>query len=260
MLSYRHGFHAGNWADMHKHAALAMLLTRLREKSARFTVVDVFAGDGIYDLTAPEALKTKEFEQGIARVWQRKDAPAPVAPYLEVVRAFNAGGRLAKYPGSPAIVRAALRKTDKLICVELHTTGFANLKRWAAGDKRIAAVKQDGFAFLERNLPSHGRGLVLIDPSYEVKHEYDSVPSALERALRRWREAIFLVWYPILPEARHAAMLDALAEPKPLISEIRPPKPPARGLRGAGLAIFNAPPGFAHDLTAVREWLAAALA
>jgi 23S rRNA (adenine2030-N6)-methyltransferase len=256
MLSYRHGFHAGNWADVHKHAALAMLLARLREKAAPFTVVDVFAGDGIYDLTAPEALKTKEFEQGIALVWRRKDAPAVLAPYLETVRAFNAGGRLTKYPGSPAIARAALRRSDKLICIELHKTGFANLKRWAAGDKRISVVKQDGFASLEKNLPSRGRGLVLVDPSYEVKSEYDAVPRALERALRRWPEAILVVWYPILPEARHEAMLAALAKLKPTISEYRPAKPAPRGLRGAGLAIFNAPRGFARDLDAARAWLA----
>ena len=259
MLSYRHGFHAGNWADVHKHAALAMLLARLREKAAPFTIVDVFAGDGIYDLTAAEALKTKEFEQGIAKLWRRKDAPPPLAPYLDVVRAFNAGGKLAKYPGSPAIARAALRRTDKLVCVELHTTGFANVKRWAAVDRRIAVVKQDGFSFLEKNLPTRGRGLVLVDPSYEVKSEYDAVPRTVERTLRRWREAVFVVWYPILPEARHAAMLAALAPLKPLISEIAPAKPPPRGLSGAGLAIFNAPPGFAADFEAARGWLVSAI-
>jgi 23S rRNA (adenine2030-N6)-methyltransferase len=256
MLSYRHGFHAGNWADVHKHAALAMLLARLREHVAPFTVIDVFAGDGVYDLTAAEALKTREFEQGIAKVWRRKDAPASLAPYLDVVRAFNAGGTLAKYPGSPAIARAALRRNDKLVCVELHTTGFVNAKRWAAGDLRVAVVKQDGFSFLENSLPMRGRGLVLIDPSYEVKSDYDLVPRAVERALRRWREAMFVIWYPILPEARHSAMLASMVPLKPLFSEIAPEKPPARGLRGAGLAIFNAPAGFARDLEVARGWLA----
>src|SRR5215510_14734032 len=115
MLSYRHGFHAGNWADVHKHAALALLLAHLRAKAKPFTVIDAFAGDGMYDLTAPEALKTAQFESGIAPVWMRKDAPPGVAEVRDIVRAFNAGGRLARYPGSPAIARASMREADRMV-------------------------------------------------------------------------------------------------------------------------------------------------
>ena len=260
MLSYRHGFHAGFWADVHKHAALSLLLARLRSKAKPFCVVDVFAGDGIYDLTAPEALKTREFEDGIAKLWQRKDAPAGLAPYLGVVRGFNPTGRLAKYPGSPAFIRAALRDTDRLVLAELHPTAHAHLTRWAAGDKRIAVHKRDGFEFLGAAVPpAIRRGMVLIDPSYEVKSEYESVSRALEKALLRWKEGIYVVWYPILPQRRHEKLLAALAKLKPLISEIAPQKAPARGLQGAGLAIFNPPFGFARELQTARDYIVTVL-
>jgi 23S rRNA (adenine2030-N6)-methyltransferase len=260
MLSYRHGFHAGNWVDVHKHAALTLLLVHLRRKATPFTVIDAFAGDGVYDLTAPDAQKNREFERGIAKIWQRKDAPACLAPFLDAVRAFNAGGRLAKYPGSPAIARAALRQADRLVLAELHPTAYAHLKRWAASDKRIAVHKRDGFEFLDAALPPDPRrGLVVIDPSYEVKSEYDTVPRALEGALRNWKEGIYLVWYPILPEGRHQTLRAALEAFTPLVSEIAPRTPPARGLIGAGVAIVNPPFGFERDMTEARDWLQASL-
>ena len=260
MLSYRHGFHAGNWADVHKHAALTLLLVHLRAKAKPFTVIDAFAGDGMYDLTASEALKTAEFETGIARVWKRKDAPPGVAEYLDVVRAFNAGGRLARYPGSPAIARASLRDGDRMVLAELHPTAYAHLKRWATADKRIALHKRDGLEMLGAVLPpAIRRGVVLIDPSYEVKSDYDAVPAALARALRKWKEGIFVVWYPILPEGRHESLLSALAPLHPLISEIAPKTPPPRGLRGAGIAIVNPPFGVADPLARARDWLEQAL-
>jgi 23S rRNA (adenine2030-N6)-methyltransferase len=260
MLSYRHGFHAGNWADVHKHAALALLLAHLRGKARPFTVIDAFAGDGTYDLTAPEAIKTAEFEAGIARVWTRKDAPPGVAEYLDVVRAFNAGGRLARYPGSPAIARASLREADRMVLAELHPTAHAHLKRWAAADKRIAVHRRDGFEFLGAVLPpAIRRGVVLIDPSYEVKSEYDAVPAALARALRNWKEGIFVVWYPILPEGRHRALCDGISRWTPVLSEIAPKQKPARGLQGAGIAVINAPFGFAEAQETARGYLARAL-
>lgn len=260
MLSYRHGFHAGNWADVHKHVALALLLAHLRVKAKPFTVIDAFAGDGVYDLTAPEALKTAEFESGIAKVWTRKDAPAGVAEYLDVVRAFNAGGRLARYPGSPAIARASLREADRVVLAELHPTAHASLKRWASADRRIVVHKRDGFEFLGAVLPpAIRRGVVLIDPSYEVKADYDAVPRALFHAVRKWKEGIYLVWYPVLPEGRHRALKAALAPLKPLFSEIAPRTPPPRGLQGAGLAIVNPPFGFAQAEKAARDWLFDAL-
>jgi 23S rRNA (adenine2030-N6)-methyltransferase len=263
MLSYRHGFHAGNWADVHKHAALALLLAHLKQKDKPFTVVDPFAGDAVYDLTSPEALKTGEFRDGIARIWRRTDAPDGVAWYLAQVRALNAKPRLATYPGSPVLARAALRRADRLIAGELHPTAYAALKRWAKGDPRIAVHRRDGFELLGAIVPPPApRGLVLIDPSYEVKSEYDTLAPALVQALGKWTHGIYAVWYPILREGRHRSLLAALARLPAdgmLVSELAPPSPPPTGLQGSGLTIVNPPWRFEADMEDAGRWIAAAL-
>ena len=264
MLSYRHGFHAGNWADVQKHTALALLLGHLRRKDKPFCILDAFAGDGIYDLAAPEAVKTGEFHEGIERLWQRRDAPAGADWYLEQVRAVNPGEVLERYPGSPALARAALRQADRLILGELHPASYRALKRWAAGDRRIALHRRDGIEFLDALVPPPvRRGLVLVDPAYEVKDEYEKLPVALARAMGKWREGIYALWYPVLPAGRHVAMVGALARlPVPggvLKAEILPPGPPAAGMQGAGMVIVNPPWQFAEDIAAAGDWIAKAL-
>lgn len=263
MLSYRHGFHAGYWADVHKHVVLAVLLGHLRRKDAPFCVIDAFAGDGVYDLSSAPALKTGAFRDGIARLWRRTDGPAAVQWYLDRVRSANAGGGLGRYPGSPALARAALRASDQLVLGELHPTSHADLRRWARGDPRIAVHRRDGYELLGALLPPPiRRGLVLIDPSYEVKAEYDTLPAALAGAVARWPQGIYAIWYPVLPDARHAATVDALATlsvPAVLRSEIRPVPPPATGLRAAGLVVLNPPWRSEEDIGAAGAWLAGAL-
>jgi 23S rRNA (adenine2030-N6)-methyltransferase len=268
MLSYRHGFHAGNRADVHKHAALALALRHLRRKDAPFCVIDAFAGDGVYDLTSAEALKTAEFRAGIAKIWRRTDAPAGVDGYLDRVRAANAampnaGGRLIAYPGSPALARASLRADDRLILGELHPTAHEGLKRWARNDARIAVHRRDGFELLGALVPPPvRRGAALVDPAYEVKAEYETLPPALARALHRWKQGIYLVWYPVLAEARHRAMVEALAAlpaASILQSELGPASPPAAGMQASGLVILNPPWQFDAELQTAGDWLAAAL-
>lgn len=262
MLSYRHGFHAGNWADVHKHAAFALILQHLRAKPKPFAVIDAFAGDGTYDIESAEALKTREFETGIARVWRRSDAPAALAPYLASVRAANPDGRLRRYPGSPALARAALRESDRLILGELHPAAQTGLRRWAGRDRRIALHRRDGFELLGAAVPPvPRRGVALIDPSYEVKSEYEAAPRALAGALAKWRTGIFLMWYPVLPEGRHAAMRTALAAlgAPMLASELAPGAAPARGLQASGLIVVNPPYRFDESLREAGDWLAAAL-
>lgn len=261
MLSYRHGFHAGNWADVQKHTALALLLGHLRRKDKPFCVLDAFAGDGIYDLAAPEALKTGEFHDGIEQFWQRRDAPAGADWYLDQVRAINPGEVLERYPGSPALARAALREADRLILGELHPAAYWALKRWAAGDRRIALHRRDGIEFLDALLPPPvRRGLVLVDPAYEVKDEYEKLPLALARAMGKWREGIYALWYPVLPAGRHMAMVGALARLPAkagiLKSEILPPGPPAMGMQGAGMVVVNPPWRFAEDMASAGDWIA----
>ncbi len=264
MLSYRHGFHAGNWADVQKHSALALLLNHLRRKDKPFCILDAFAGDGVYDLAAPEARKTGEFQEGIAKIWQRRDAPAGTDWYLDQVRALNPEDMLSRYPGSPALARAALRETDRLILGELHPASHQTLKRWAARSRRIALHRRDGIEFLDALIPPPiRRGMVLADPAYEVKDEYETLPPALARAMNKWREGIYAVWYPVLPAGRHAAMIEVLArlpaQAGILRAELSPPRPPAAGMQGSGMIIANPPWRFAEDITAAGDWIARAL-
>lgn len=263
MLSYRHGFHAGNWADVHKHSTLMLLLGHLCRKAKPFCVIDAFAGDGIYDLTAPEALKTGEFKQGIARIAGCDGAPAGVAAYLAALDACNAPSKLATYPGSPALIRGALRDRDRLILCERHPTAHERLLAWARSDTRVAVHRRDGFEALKALLPpSIRRGLVLIDPSYEVKSDYKAAPTAVAAGIARWPSGIFVIWYPVLPEGRHLALLKGVAASvteRSLLSAIAPREPPALGLQGAGMIVINPPWQFDRDLKDAGDWLAAKL-
>ncbi len=264
MLSYRHGFHAGGWADVHKHVAVALLLAHLRQKSTPFVVLDAFAGDAVYDLTGPEAVKTREFETGIAQIWQTTDAPAGVADYLSAVRACNsAAGPLVAYPGSPALARAALRDEDRLILNELHPTAHRALAAWAERDSRIAVHKRDAVELLGAVVtPQLRRGLVLVDPAYEVKTEYETVPDALARAVKSWPQGIYALWYPVLAEARHRGLLASLhrvlagmERVEVMVTEIAPPPTTQRGMRGAGLVIINQPWRFHDEMSVAGDWL-----
>jgi len=263
MLSYRHGFHAGNWADVHKHVALMLLLGHLRRKPKPFCVIDVFAGDGVYDLTSPEARKTGEFKLGIGRIHRRADGPPGVAEFLDALRASDIEGALATYPGSPALARGALRDRDRLILCERHPTAYARLAAWARGDARLAVHRRDAFVALKALLPpSIRRGLVLVDPSYEVKADYENVAAALAQGLRRWTAGIHALWYPVLPEGRHVALVAAMADlpaERVLLTQIAPPAPPATGLQGAGLIVVNPPWRFEDEMKVAGDWLARAL-
>jgi 23S rRNA (adenine2030-N6)-methyltransferase len=273
VLSYRHGFHAGGWADVHKHVAVVSLLLHLRQKATPFVVLDVFAGDAVYDLTGLEATKTREFETGISRIYNAVDMPHGVAEYLSAVRDFNGPGHSAAirhYPGSPALARAALRTDDRLILNELHPTAHRSLLAWARHDSRIAVHKRDATELLGALVtPKLRRGLVLLDPAYEVKSEYQTVPEALARAVTSWPQGIYALWYPVLVEARHCSLLASLHRVladmdriEALVTEIAPPamrREPQRGMRGAGLIIINQPWRFRDDMEAAGDWLATQL-
>jgi 23S rRNA (adenine2030-N6)-methyltransferase len=268
VLSYRHGFHAGGWADVHKHVAVALLLLHLRQKSTAFAVLDAFAGDAVYDLTGPEATKTREFETGIARIWDAADAPPGIVEYVAAVRAFNgAVGAVTRYPGSPALARAALRDGDRLILNELHPTAHRALSAWARDDSRISVHKRDAAELMGALVtPQLRRGLILVDPAYEVKSEYETVPEALGRSVKAWPQGIYALWYPVLAEARHRALLASLHGVlagmdgiEAVVTEIVPPSNPqlpARGMRGAGLVIINQPWRFDDEIKAAGDWLA----
>ena len=261
MLSYQHGYHAGGFADVHKHVALCLLLAHLQQKPAPFCVIDSHAGRGRYDLTGAQAGRTGEWQSGIGRLADNEFASEGVLSYLTVVEGFNKAGGLTTYPGSPAIAARLMRRTDRLVLIEAHPAEHAALHDTFRHDRRIHIHKRDGFEALPALVPpSERRGLVLIDPSYEIKTEYSKVSKVVSMALQRWPIGIFAIWYPLLPDGRHAPLvagLNALGCPL-LVAELTGPTP-ERGLLGTGLAVINPPWRFADALTAAGDEIATSL-
>jgi 23S rRNA (adenine2030-N6)-methyltransferase len=252
-LNYNHKFHAGNFADVIKHAILTRILVHLREKPAPFRVIDLHAGAGLYDLAAEEAQRTGEWKNGIGRLFAaaelpdlRPEAAALLAPYLAAVRAFNPGGVLRHYPGSPLIVAEFLRANDRLIACELEPAAAAALGRRLHGIRQAKAVAIDGWVALNAYIPpSERRGLVLLDPSYEEAAEFPRLGAALTSAWRKWRTGIYLAWYPIKnrngPDALAKAITHSGIE-KALRLELTIGPVAADGpLAGCGLVVINPP-------------------
>ncbi len=246
-MNYRHAYHAGSFADVVKHAALALIIAHLKTKPAPFVVIDTHAGRGRYDLDAPDALKTGEAARGILALLALARPPAALSPYLAAVRRQNpGGGKIRVYPGSPKIARALLRPRDRLVCVELHPQESLALARAFAGDRQVEVREADGWQVLRALLPPpERRGVVLIDPSFEAKDEFARLVRALGDAYRRWATGIYLLWYPIKEGAPVADFLDRLAASgiRRILVASRDLGAAGTGsrLRGAGLVIVNPP-------------------
>jgi len=248
-LNYRHAFHAGNFADVFKHAVLARVLHHLREKPAAFRIIDTHAGAGVYDLGSDEARRGGEWHDGIERLLAASLA-RPVAellvPYLEVIGALNEPGRLKLYPGSPAIARAWLRPQDKLIACELEPKTYRALAANLRGDPRIKTLEIDGWTALSAYIPPpERRGLVLVDPPFEEDGDFARLSSGLAAAHRKWATGLYALWYPIKgrPEADMLTKrLRRLGFPKVLRAEltVAPLSDPSR-LNGCGLILVNPP-------------------
>lgn len=248
MLSYQHIYHAGNLADVHKHAMLAWLLAYLTRKDKPLTYIETHAGRGLYRLDAPEAVKTGEAAAGIGRAEGLFPADHPYPAILAEVRDRHGP---ATYPGSPLVAALSLRPGDRIRLAELHPQEFAALEaamRPFGGDVR----REDGLAFaLAATPPDPRRGLMLIDPSYEVKADYAAMPALLGKVHAKWNVGVLMLWYPVLAsgaQAGMAAALDALALPKAIRHEVRfPPAREGHGMIGSGLYIANAPFGTAEE-------------
>jgi 23S rRNA (adenine2030-N6)-methyltransferase len=262
MLSYRHAFHAGSFADVLKHAVLVHVLRHAILKPKPVYYLDTHAGAGSYDLTAAMAAKTGEWRAGIAPVMAATDPPELARSLLELVAAANPKGELRVYPGSPALARAVLRPQDRSELVELHGTDHGLLEAWAGGAALVRRV--DGLAALVHRLPPpERRGVVLIDPSYEIKTDYEDVVAALARAHRRFATGAFLLWYPVIDRARTEALLADLRTtgiPRQLRLEIcARPDAAGRGMTGAGMLVVNPPWTLADAAMLGLPWLARAL-
>lgn len=251
MLSYQHLYHAGNLADVHKHAALAWVLDYLTRKDKPLTYIETHAGRGLYDLGAEEAVKTGEAAAGIALAESLFPKDHPYRQRLEETRA--AYGPHA-YPGSPLIAALGLRETDSIHLAELHPQEHAFLQA-AAKDWGAHVHRQDGFELaLAITPPTPRRGLMLIDPSYEVKADYEAIPRHMAAILRKWNVGILMLWYPILRGGAHGPMLRALAKafPEGFSHEVRfPPAREGHRMEGSGLFVVNAPYGLDAELAAL---------
>ncbi len=248
-MNYRHAFHAGSFADVFKHAVLCRILHHLRGKPAAFRVIDTHAGAGLYDLTGPEAARGGEWHDGIGKLMTATLPPRAaelLAPYLAAVGALNAGGRLAVYPGSPAVARAFLRRQDRLLACELEPQAAAALARNLRGDARVKTLVLDGWTALTAYVPpKERRGLVLVDPPFEEEADFRRLAQGLGDAHRKWATGLYMLWYPIKDRAEPDALakrLTRLGIPKTLRAEliVKPLSDPRR-LNGSGLILVNPP-------------------
>lgn len=259
MLSYQHAYHAGNAADVHKHALLAWVLDYLTAKPKPIRYFETHAGRGLYDLSGPEAGKTGEAQAGVARFLGRFDPDHPYPRLLAQVRGAYGPDF---YPGSPLIAALALRDDDRLDLAERHPGEHAELAGLFEGwDKpRVRVQFGDGLALARGWLPPEPRrGVMLVDPSYETEGEYAAVPAMLAQAARVWNVGVLMLWYPILREARHGGMMSALgrAFPQGLRLEARfAPARPGHGLVGSGVFVVNAPHGIDAEAARIAALLA----
>lgn len=248
-MNYRHAYHAGNFADVIKHAVLARLVEYLKRKDKAFRVIDTHAGIGLYGLGSEEAQKTGEWHDGIGRLVEAKlpaDAAELLGPYLDAVRAQNPEGGISAYPGSPLIVRHLLRKQDRLSAIELHPADASTLAALFEGDFQARVTELDGWLALGAHLPpKEKRGLVLVDPPFEKEGEFGRLVDGLKRAHRRWPGGMFALWYPVKDRKAVAEFRAALADagiPKimDIAFDIRPPSREPR-LDGTGMIVVNPP-------------------
>lgn len=270
-MNYRHAYHAGNFADVLKHAVLALVIEHLKRKDAPFRVIDTHAGVGRYALSSREAGKTGEWLGGIARLIGPDAAPLPadvarcLAPYLDVVRRENGGTSLRVYPGSPALALALMRPQDVLIANELHPEDRAALEQAIGADRRAKVMGLDAWVALKSLLPpKERRGVVLIDPPFEAADEIDRLVHGLSQALQRFATGIYLAWYPIKDPkriARFHARLGELAPPQSMCIELMIQRPiNTERLNGCGLIVVNPPYTLEGDMAAVLPHLGRRLA
>ncbi|MCU6433381.1 23S rRNA (adenine(2030)-N(6))-methyltransferase RlmJ [Undibacterium sp. Jales W-56] len=276
MLSYRHGFHAGNHADVLKHFVTIQLLNYLGQKETAYTYIDTHAGAGLYALDGGYATKNAEFETGIGPLWERKDLPASLAEYVDLVKELNPSGKMRYYPGSPYCADKILREQDRLRLFELHPSeikilaeNFRKLDAHAAAQghrpttrgKRVILTAGDGFEGLKALLPPPSRrGLVLIDPPYEVKDDYRRVKDTVEDGLKRFPTGMFAVWYPVLNRPDSKQLPERLKRLQAngwlnVTLSISGPSPDGFGLHSSGMFIINPPWTLEATLREVMPYL-----
>lgn len=260
MLSYRHGFHAGNFADLLKHLVLVLTLDYLKSKPAPIRYIDTHAGAGLYDLRSAMSRKTGEFRAGIGAL-DLAAVPPELESFAALMRPYLAAD---KYPGSPLIAARLLRQQDELRLYELHPAEFPRLAARFAKDRRVRVFNSDGFDALKAQLPvRNARALVLIDPSYEVESDYRRVVEAVREGVRRMPHAVYAVWYPVVKPLLFEPMLKRLGNlggDKTLCVELTTAgSEQPSGMTAAGMVVLNPPWLLADQLQAALKAVAGQL-
>ena len=247
MLSYRHAFHAGNHADVLKHYVLSLVLDYMNKKVAPYWLIDTHAGAGMYGLESLFARKNAEFEAGIARLFAAVNLPEPLENFVKLIKSFNENNVLNFYPGSPKIAESFLRQDDKLRLFELHPSDCKLLlENFKHKGRQTRIEMQDGFAGITACLPPPTkRGVVLIDPPYELKDDYSRVVDCIKDSLKRFAIGTYLVWYPLLQRPEPTEMIKQLlalnTDYLQVEMTVRAPSIEGFGMHGSGLFIVNPP-------------------
>jgi len=262
MLSYQHTYHAGNHADVLKHIILTDVLTGLQIKENPLFLLDAFASRGIYDLASAEAGKNREFDTGIGRLWPLREdrAPAGVRRWLELIEDENLDSSLCRFPGSTALLTAMRRPQDRLVACDLHPQEFEALRRSFSGSPGIELHRRDAFEALKALLPpKERRGLIFLDPSYEIKDEYRAIAKAVAAAHKRFAQGVCVIWYPLLPAERHLDLFNEMKRSgmrKVLQIELDCGDCfPDMQMHGSGMLIVNPPWNARENLQASLRWM-----
>jgi 23S rRNA (adenine2030-N6)-methyltransferase len=261
VLSYRHSFHAGNFADVLKHLVQVRTLRYLLQKDKPLFYLDTHAGAGGYALTSAQATQTQEFENGFGRLWQRDDLPEVLADYVALARRFNGSKKLIRYPGSPWFAQQLLRADDRMMLHELHPADFEQLQKTFSQDRRCHVRCEDGFqACLALLPPAERRGLVLIDPSYELKEDYQRVVDTLIGAHQRFATGTYALWYPVVERRRIKRLEKALIASgirRILLLELGiVADQPGYGMTASGMIVINPPWSLAAEMAPALDYLA----
>jgi 23S rRNA (adenine2030-N6)-methyltransferase len=261
MLGYRHVFHAGNFADVFKHVVLVHTLAYLVRKDAPLLYLDTHAGAGSSALASSQAEQTGEYRDGVGLLWPEADLAAPLERYLELVRSFNSGGALRTYPGSPRIAQRLLRPQDRLEFCELHNSDYALLEAMFRDDGRVQCHAGDGLTTaLARLPPRERRGLVFIDPSYELKGDYGRVVESLRMMHRRFATGVYALWYPLVDRRLTEVLKSSVAESGIRdvlnLELVRDTDPARSGMRGCGMFVVNPPWTLKADMEPALDELA----
>ncbi|WP_299472889.1 23S rRNA (adenine(2030)-N(6))-methyltransferase RlmJ [uncultured Roseibium sp.] len=261
-MNYRHAYHAGNIGDVLKHTVLARLIVYLQRKDKAFRLLDTHAGIGQYDLASEEMQKTGEWRDGVARILAA-GMPEPISelldPWISVVNAMNPGGDLRVYPGSPSLARHLLRKNDRMTLTELHPEDFKTLSERFSGDHQVKTIHLDGWLAMGSFLPpKEKRGLVLIDPAFEVTDEFEQMTNAVVRSWKKWTGGTYAMWYPLKDARAIRRMHDQFGEAglRDVLSiELKVGKSgPDTRMLGSGMTLINPPYTLAAEMREILPW------